>query len=76
MEFGPDGALYLIEYGDTWGVNQNARLVRIDYVAGNRLPWWWLRPENNIGRQPLAVTLSSRGTFDRDASDELKYDGA
>lgn len=74
MEFGPDGVMYLIEYGDTWGVNQNARLVRIDYVRGNRAPIAIASAENNIGKQPLAVSLSSKGSFDKDAGDELKYE--
>jgi cytochrome c len=74
MEFGPDGAMYLIEYGDTWGVNQNARLVRIDYVRGNRAPIAVASAENNIGKQPLAVSLSSKGSFDKDAGDELRYE--
>ncbi len=74
MEFGPDGAMYLIEYGDTWGVNQNARLIRVDYVMGNRAPVAVASAENNIGKQPLAVVLSSKGTYDKDAGDELKYE--
>ena len=68
MQFGPDGALYLHEYGDTWGVNTNSRLVRIDYVRGNRAPVAVATAENNIGRQPLAVRFSSAGTFDKDLS--------
>lgn len=74
MEFGPDGAMYLIEYGDTWGVNQNARLVRIDYIRGNRAPIAVASAENNIGKHPLAVSLSSKGSFDKDVGDELKYE--
>jgi cytochrome c len=74
MEFGPDGALYVIEYGETWGVNQDARLIRIDYVRGNRTPVAMASAENNLGKEPLAVSLSSKGTFDKDASDELKYE--
>jgi cytochrome c len=74
MEFGPDGAMYLLEYGDTWGVNQNARLVRIDYVRGNRAPVVVASAENNIGKHPLRVSLSSQGTFDKDATDELTYE--
>jgi len=74
MEFGPDGAMYLIEYGETWGVNTNSRLVRIDYIAGNRAPVAVASVENNIGKHPLVVTLSSKGTFDKDAGDELKYE--
>ncbi len=74
MKFGPEGSMYLIEYGDTWGVNQNARLVRIDYVTGNRAPVVVASVENNIGKQPLVVSLSSKGTFDKDSADELKYE--
>ncbi len=32
MELGPEGALYVIEWGDTfWGSNANAQVVRIEY---------------------------------------------
>ena len=72
MEFGPDGALYVIEYGETWGVNTDAKLIRIDYVRGNRTPLARAASENNIGRAPLAVKFSSNGTSDKDA-DELSY---
>jgi cytochrome c len=74
MEFGPDGALYVIEYGETWGVNPDARLVRIEYISGNRTPVVVASAENNIGRQPLAVALSSRGTFDKDRDDKLSFE--
>lgn len=74
MEFGPDGSLYVIEYGESWGANPEARLVRIDYIRGNRAPKVVATAENNFGKQPLAVKLSSQGTIDKDASDELKYE--
>ncbi|HEU5148172.1 MAG TPA: ThuA domain-containing protein [Chryseosolibacter sp.] len=39
MEVGPDGRLYLLEYGSGWfSKNENAALARIDYNAGNRPP--------------------------------------
>ncbi len=39
MEVGPDGKLYILEYGSGWfSKNQDAGLVRIDYLAGNRPP--------------------------------------
>ncbi|MEZ6126680.1 MAG: PQQ-dependent sugar dehydrogenase [Planctomycetaceae bacterium] len=47
MQFGPDGALYLLEYGETWGVNRDARMIRIDYIRGNRTPRAVARAENN-----------------------------
>lgn len=32
MELGPEGALYIIEWGDSfWGSNDNAQVVRVDY---------------------------------------------
>ncbi|HXL54610.1 MAG TPA: PKD domain-containing protein, partial [Chitinophagaceae bacterium] len=39
MEVGPDGKLYLLEYGTGWfAKNPDAGLSRIDYTAGNRAP--------------------------------------
>jgi cytochrome c len=73
MQFGPDGALYVLEYGETWGVNQDARLIRIDYMSGNRRPVAKALASNNVGRHPLEVTLSSEGTFDKDSGDTLSY---
>lgn len=72
MQFGPDGALYMLEYGETWGVNDDAKLVRIDYVRGNRPPSAIASAENNTGKEPLVVKLSSDGTQDKDG-DDLKY---
>ena len=74
LEFGADGSLYVLEYGSTWAVNDNARLVRIDYVAGNRAPVVTGSAVNNIGKEPLAVTFSSEGTFDKDDGDVLSYE--
>lgn len=37
MEFGPDGALYVLEYGDGYySANSDAQLSRIDYIPGSR----------------------------------------
>ncbi|MEK6249394.1 MAG: PQQ-dependent sugar dehydrogenase, partial [Planctomycetales bacterium] len=38
MKFAADGTLYLIEYGDKWGGNEDAQIVRIVYRRGNRRP--------------------------------------
>ncbi|HEX7070428.1 MAG TPA: ThuA domain-containing protein, partial [Rhodothermales bacterium] len=39
LAFGPDGAMYMLEYGSIYGVdNEDARLVRITFNAGNRPP--------------------------------------
>lgn len=33
MELGPDGCLYLIEYGTAWGDNKDTQIVRIEHVG-------------------------------------------
>lgn len=39
MEVGPDGKLYVLEYGSGWfAKNEDAGLSRIDYNGGNRAP--------------------------------------
>lgn len=39
MELGPDGKLYILEYGKGWfSKNPDAGIVRIDYLEGNRPP--------------------------------------
>lgn len=35
MEIGPDGCIYVIEFGTAWEKNTDSQLVRIEYVAGN-----------------------------------------
>jgi cytochrome c len=72
MAFDHDGSLLLIEYGETWGVNPDARLVRIDYVRGNRTPLAAARAAGTVGREPLQVQLSAAASSDRDG-DPLSY---
>lgn len=72
LEFGPDGALYMLEYGSTWGDNADSALVRIDYRAGNRVPRPKISHGGSVGAAPLVVQLSSDGTVDPDG-DLLSY---
>ncbi len=73
MEFAPDGSLYLLEYGTSWfSRNEDARLVRIEFNAGNRKPVVAFTPDKSIGAAPLAVQFSSKGTMDYDR-DKLTY---
>ena len=72
LQFDANGSLYVIEYGETWGVNKDAQLVRIDYVRGNRAPVAVAKAEGNIGREPLTVKLSAQGSTDKDG-DQLAY---
>ncbi|MEX2345453.1 MAG: PQQ-dependent sugar dehydrogenase, partial [Balneolaceae bacterium] len=74
MNFGPNGDLYVLEYGSGWFQgNPNSRLVRIEYNAGNRSPVAQVHAEPRGGIPPFEVSLSSDGTIDYDG-DELSYE--
>jgi cytochrome c len=74
MKLGRNGELYILEYGDTWGFNDDSRLLRVDYNRGNRSPLAKISAEGNIGPSPLKVSFSSEGTVDADRGDELRYE--
>ncbi|MDP9843117.1 PQQ-dependent sugar dehydrogenase [Streptosporangium lutulentum] len=76
MEFGPDGALYVLEYGDGYfAENPDAQLARIDYIGqgGNHSPTPKASADKINGVAPLTVTFSSEGTVDADG-DRLRYE--
>jgi cytochrome c len=67
MQFGPDGALYVLEYGDGYfSENPAAQLARVDYVQGNSTPVPVVTADVAFGLAPLTVQLSSAGTADPD----------
>src|SRR3954469_2120925 len=73
MQFGRSGDLFLLEYGTAWFQgNEDARLVRIEYNAGNRKPVVVTAVDKPSGALPLRVKLSSAGTIDLD-EDSLRY---
>lgn len=73
MEFAPNGDMYLLEYGTAWFQgNDDARLVRIEYNAGNRKPIVAAAVDKRAGALPMRVALSSAGTTDLD-EDSLRY---
>jgi len=63
MVFGPDGALYLLDYGETWGVNKDARLLRISYRWGELPPVAKASATPTASALPFDVTLSAKGSF-------------
>ena len=71
--FGKDGALYLMDYGETWGANKDSKLVKISYVRGNLPPVAVASAQPAAGREPLTVSLSSAGSKDHEG-DALKYE--
>ncbi|AUH44093.1 PQQ-dependent sugar dehydrogenase [Streptomyces sp. CMB-StM0423] len=75
MEFGPDGALYVLEYGDGYfSENPDAQLSRIDYIGrtGNHAPKPALTASPVKGLAPLTVGFSAEGTTDPDG-DRVRY---
>lgn len=73
MEFGPDGQLYMIEYGTGWFTqNENARLSRINYVKGNRPPILKTTLSETRGAAPFEVSFDASASMDYDG-DDLTY---
>ncbi|HEY6887203.1 MAG TPA: PQQ-dependent sugar dehydrogenase [Solirubrobacter sp.] len=77
LEFGPDGSLYTIEYGD--GGSTNTALVRTDWAPGNKTPQAKITgtPVSNSGA-PLTVNFSSAGSKDPEGQTltyEWDFDG-
>lgn len=82
MEFGSNGALYVLEYGNGYfGQNPDAQLSRIDYIGphrgnssvpANHTPVPVASASPTVGPSPLTVEFSSEGTTDPDG-DKLRY---
>ncbi|PUZ27629.1 Glucose/arabinose dehydrogenase, beta-propeller fold [Chitinophaga costaii] len=73
MEMGPDGRLYVLEYGSGWfSKNADAALSRIDFNGGNRAPVAKIKVNKTTGKLPLKVKLSAQGSRDADG-DPLTY---
>jgi len=74
MQFAVDGSLYVLEYGNTWfAQNDDSRLSRITYNAGNRKPLAVASVQKKAGSAPMKAEFSSKGTVDYDG-DALKYE--
>ncbi|RYY34410.1 MAG: PKD domain-containing protein, partial [Sphingobacteriaceae bacterium] len=73
VQFGPDGDMYILEYGQGWFTqNNDAQLVHITYNGGNRKPTVMAKADRPAGALPLKVKLSADGTTDSD-NDNLTY---
>ena len=50
LDFGPDGALYVIEWGSGFnGNNADSGVYRVDYIAGDKARW---PRAMTVGRRP------------------------
>ncbi len=69
MEFGPDGALYVLDYGTSWfGGDANSAVYRIEYAQAGRPPIAMASGTPTSGSAPLTVQFSSAGTNDPDGN--------
>ncbi|WP_062204224.1 ThuA domain-containing protein [Streptomyces sp. NBRC 109706] len=69
LQFGPDGALYVIEWGSGFGGdNSDSGVYRIDYVQGSRSPVAKITADRTSGPAPLEVNFDSEGSHDPDGT--------
>ncbi|MFP3986844.1 PQQ-dependent sugar dehydrogenase [Streptomyces sp. E11-3] len=72
MEFGPDGALYVLDYGTSWfGGDENSALYRIENATDGYSPVAEAAADVTNGQAPLRVKFTSEAT-DADG-DPLTY---
>lgn len=66
LEFGPDGSLYVLDYGDGFfRANPDAGLYRIDYTPGNKAPTARISAEPiSSSSAPLTVEFDGSGSTD------------
>ncbi|MFF5084271.1 ThuA domain-containing protein [Actinoplanes sp. NPDC000266] len=72
IEFGPDGQLYVLEYGNGFfRANPEAQLSTVRYVKDGRSPVARITATPVSGQSPLTVQFSSSGTSDPDPGDTI-----
>ncbi|XVQ87789.1 ThuA domain-containing protein [Microbispora siamensis] len=66
LAFGPDGALYVLDYGTGYfNGDANSALYRFEYIKGrDRSPIAVAKADKTSGKTPLTVTFSSAGSAD------------
>lgn len=75
MDFGPDGAMYIIEWGTGFGGgNEDARIIKIEYVENlaNRTPTAVAKASVTSGIAPLEVDFFGDESSDPD-NDDLTF---
>ncbi|MFJ3581982.1 PQQ-dependent sugar dehydrogenase [Streptomyces sp. NPDC090127] len=73
MAFGPDGALYVLDYGTGYfSGDENSALYRIEHITGGRSPVAQAKADRTSGQAPLTVAFSSTGSSDPDG-DALSF---
>lgn len=75
MQFGPDGSLYVLEYGTYWSAqNDDSGIYKIEFSAGNRKPIAKANADKTQGAAPMNVQFSASESFDFDENYVLTYE--
>ncbi|MEO1212756.1 MAG: PQQ-dependent sugar dehydrogenase [Bacteroidota bacterium] len=75
MEFGPDGSMYILEYGKNYFAdNPDARLIKLEYAGSNRKPVALVKADTYAGAAPLTVTFDASDSYDFDEEDSIKVE--
>ncbi|HEU0214290.1 MAG TPA: ThuA domain-containing protein, partial [Jiangellaceae bacterium] len=75
MQFGDDGAFYLLTYGDSFfNVNPDAGMYKWEYVKGQRAPKAVITTDRTDGPVPLTVNFSSESSLDEDPGDSIRFE--
>jgi cytochrome c len=73
MTFGPDGCLYVLEYGMGESESKGSRLTKVIYQTRNRNPIAVALANRLSGAAPLRINFSAGESYDKDSGDYLKY---
>lgn len=72
-DFGPDGSLYVLDYGSAWfGGSLDAALYKLEYAPGDKSPTANITEDKSSGHSPLTVTFDGTGSTDPE-NDALTY---
>jgi PKD repeat protein len=75
MQFGSDGAFYLLTYGDGFfNINADAGMYKWEYAKGQRAPKAVLTADKTDGPAPLTVNFSSAGSLDEDPAETIRFE--
>ena len=75
MQWGADGAFYLLTYGNGFNViSPDAGMYKWEYVKGKRPPKAVLTTDRTDGPSPLTVNFSSAGSLDEDPGDSIRFE--
>ncbi|WP_169542094.1 ThuA domain-containing protein [Solirubrobacter soli] len=75
MQWGADGAFYLLTYGNGFNViSPDAGMYKWEYVKGKRPPKAVLTTDKTDGASPLTVNFSSVGSLDEDPGDSIRFE--